>query len=385
MEIQIKERWKVYSHRIGGQCYLPGSPYILTIYPTHIAILQIEANLIHKVASIDWELQGPVHNFTYALDLDRERISVWGEAKQGYFHYTIRALLSPLGLEITLDRALAQGISYQLTYNHPYSSTTLPKSALLQRKEKIIVTKNAENCPSTIQYYQVQNCQTLSFGFHKALEWENILRRNELSELIPIWFRLTQLLPPMIETIANLPSEGAFTLLKNCYILVQQGEKLALEQELLNLFNYSIKDLGVSQLEDTYFQGINCPPLSAGNHLTGLHLLKSVYHLLLMLFIKTVDSSIHILPTLLPSFKAGRALNLPCGLLGTIDMEWRKDSIRRVYFHANTTQTIHFVFPSFIKSYRLGTGNKQMIKKQAIGLPLNVIAGQTYSFDYFEK
>jgi hypothetical protein len=66
-------------------------------------------------------------------------------------------------------------------------------------------------------------------------------------------------------------------------------------------------------------------------------------------------------------------------------MEWRKDSIRRVYFHANTTQTIHFVFPSFIKSYRLRTGNKQMIKKQAIGLPLNVIAGQTYSFDYFEK
>jgi hypothetical protein len=119
--------------------------------------------------------------------------------------------------------------------------------------------------------------------------------------------------------------------------------------------------------------------------ISPLIILKKGMELMRSLFIKTSDTQIHLLPNLPPEFHCGRFLNVSCGPLGTIDMEWSKKHLRRFIFRSEYTGVCEFLFQTGTKQFRLKSSKKDKGQIIPCGTPLKIEDGAYYFFDNFQK
>jgi hypothetical protein len=334
--IVVAQKLLPFSHLAGSKVVLPGSILQITIYPTLILIANRQIHI---------PLTGPVDDFTVQMDLEKGLVKVWGHYKEGFLRYTIQA--------------------------------TVDGSFIIQAEKSPLADLFFSTSANT---FVPQGNEKLSLGNHKAQDWDLVRRRSDLSEIFPIWFRLGQLLP---DTVLDI-SAGTSALLGNCQLTIADQDKLKVIPSFINLFNAGFEGILSPRLSDTDFQGFNLKETGPDFKGSAIALLKEGSNLIRSLFFRQRDNELEILPLLPPEFHSGRFINISCGALGTIDIEWSKKTIRRLVFHSQSLNEIIFRFPKELKTFRVCERKNHKGQIVSTGSPVSVQQGISYLFDNFK-
>lgn len=343
MHITIAERLRPYSHTPGVMCMLPGSALRLQIFPTRVVIHDLTQGDRRFVRDIEWDIQGPVADFTVISDLEKGRVGVWGQAASGFFRYWL----------------------YSATQGHEVFCQ-IEKGALVY--SQVEISKDAFSAN-----------ERLSLGNSKAQDWDLVVRRQDLAEILPVWFRLGQITP------AALPPHvsGTASLLGSCREAISSNAPDTIVQPFLNLFNAGFKGILTPRLFDDQYQGLAPHPLPAAEPFSPLILLTEGSALIRSLFIQQQESDIHILPVLPPEFHCGRFTQVSLGDYGDLDIEWSKKTVRRLIFRSKAACALTFHFKK-VQQFRLRRGHKDRGKIISLGTAVVFEGGAEYFFDCFE-
>ncbi|HSX13313.1 MAG TPA: hypothetical protein VLE96_02720 [Chlamydiales bacterium] len=161
---------------------------------------------------------------------------------------------------------------------------------LQQDLERNCVWVFGKNFRKKIEGVSFSNIEKLSFGSHKSQDWDMVLRRMDMAEILPV-----------------------------LYDLGQKSKKGT--------------SIDISNYEEFYrdsFQSIAVPK--------G-HFLREAFEKIRSHFILENGAEMILLPNQI--FPHGRLLNIQTQF-GTLDIEWAKYKMRRAVFHATKTQEISF-------------------------------------------
>ncbi len=342
-QIKIAERLHPFSHTPGEYCLLPKSSLRLQIFPALIIVHDLSESIPRLLAKIPVPIKGPVKEFTAQLNLEKGNIDVWGQSSEEYFHYRIFSALLPLQIALQIDKGL---------------STWKPKP--LEQDPSFAIQQAAQSSITA---------ERLSLGNHKSQDWDMVKRRSDLVEILPAWLRLGELIP----SPKRISYEGTAALLNVC----NKESKLEVYSTLQNLFKVAFEGILSPRLRDDQHQGFNFPTVPVS--LSPLVLLTEGAKTIRTLFIRSDQNHIFILPCLPPQFHCGRFLQVQCAPLGLLDFEWTKKMVRRMIFYSQTDGAIHFHFPKEVHRFRLN-GLIHPVEK-----PIEVLSGQIYTFDRFQK
>jgi hypothetical protein len=199
MHIQIRNRYRPFTHRPGAHVLLPFSPYTLQIFPDKIFVFNDEK----LIAEADFILKKPTDCFVTELNLERGNIAVYGD----YFRYYI---------------FFDQG--------------------------KIV--------------FNVRDSLKISFGIFKKQNFYDIQDREDLREILPIWHALSRKMPEVTGDFDGSNLKVLFrTAFKSLFFpsspaLISEGGKFIrsllfkYEKGHLDLFPRLLKELATGRLTD---------------------------------------------------------------------------------------------------------------------------------------
>lgn len=356
--MKIASRYRPFSHAPGCTTCILGTRYVATVYPTAVWIKDEQGGQIQ----IEWQLTGLVKNFTVMQDLEKNRLLIHGTAQEGYFNYMLFAQDSSLILR--LDRAnmgILKGIL-----------KPLHTEILLKPKEQLVLFALTEPVVE-------RSLEKLSFGNHKAQEWERITRRNDPLEYLPFWFAAGQL------SLGEDPgrAEGTENYLEVCKKLLDQGNKDRFLTQLTELFQVGFSEFLLPRLYDTHHLGITAVQSKDISTKAPLALLKEGYHLIRAMFLQTQGEKVSVLPHLPAAFYAGRCLGFKLSQ-ASCAIEWSKKLLKRLIITSFAEQTIHFRFQTPLKSFRLRAARGIKGKEISCGDPVELGQG-LYILDQFKK
>lgn len=359
MHIKIDARLRPFSHAAGTQCLLPGSVYAFTIYPQRI-IVEALSSPIKLALNLTNNISGPVEKFTVQQDLERGMLSVWGESAEGYFRYEIHP--SGEGFVIHVRKQPAKTLVWEFS----------EKCLISDGGNKIAYqSREADSIPPLPS----EHLEQLHLGVNKKQDWEQVLRRCKLDEILPFWHRLGQ-------QIAHAADCYGASLFEECRKAVAEGDKCRLSSLFINLINTGFEGMLVPQLEDTRFQGLPLKPIVAKSPLALLSLGAS---LIRQMFVEQQGTYVKVLPTLLPEFHCGRMINIQLTGIGTLDIEWTKKIMRRMQLKASHDGNILFQYQKELKQYRLRRKKNERGTFLPCGESFAIEKGQIYIIDNFEK
>lgn len=368
MRLSIAERWKPFSHQPGISMLLPLSTLGFKIYPSLICVYEMAGKSPQLIKEIALDIQGIVEEFTAQQDLEKGCLKVWGRARQGYFRYRIEALPSA-------------NLSPQI---HPEG----------YRREAftIIVEKNPAETPFFINYTPCANgdlpvkpmLENLSFGISKGQDWTLVDRRQQLTEILPFWFRLGQwMLLPETASDGGLhtpPTSGRFQVAEQA-LREKQPEELHKQLRMLYLTGFT--GLLFPCAEDIHHHGLELPAFGEGE--SPLQLLLQGKSLIKRMLIDAKEDTVQILPCLPAAFHCGRMLDVQLPAVGKFNVEWSKKRIRRLSFQPANSGKLHFQFPSNVKHFRLRRVGDGACEIKTCGLPIPFSATDHYVFDNFDR
>lgn len=323
MNIRIAQPLRPYSHTPGAACLIPGTTCEMEAYPTLLRIGSLAIRL---------QLTGPVEGFTLEQDLPRRCVWVYGKAKEGY--YRLRLEATDAGFHLYVEKG-------NLTIN---DRPCKPKDRL--------------HFPAEFAFALKTDLEILSFGNYKSQDWDEVQKRSDLREILPVLFYLGQLIPPL----PPQPLTGTARLLET--------------PNLLAFFKAAFTKILIPRLVDDQHQGLIPDEPAPGNR---HFLLQEGAKRLRSLFFIQNERRIQLLPALPPSLDAGKMGNIKATGIGTFDLEWTKKTLRRVTLHATTSGEVIFDLKA-TKSFRT---NKKATHKATE--PLLIQAGKTYHLDRFTR
>ena len=313
MKISIRERLRPYSHTPGAQCALPGTHWIVEAFPTLLRIGNIEIPLPYT---------GPVRDFTLQQDLEKNCVHLFGRAKEGYFKSQIAAAEG--GIEI---------------------SGNVRKSI-----------------PANISFFLPEQWERLSLGKHKAQDWDLVLRRFDLEEILPVLYGLGQKIPP----VAPQPLTGTARLLD-------------LEAGFEPLCRAAFHQILVPRLTDDQRQGLCQDEEGKGN---PFFLLQESCSRIRALFFCQKGNRLRLLPNC--PFDAGRMTNVQAKGIGSLDLEWAKKRIRRAILRPLFSGEVFLDLQKEIKSFRVKTEGRGKGKRYLASDSLVVDSEKIYFLDQFQ-
>lgn len=346
MQISVADRFRPFSHLPGTYFLLPGTSLRFQIFPALLRIHDLAKQEPRLITEIPLNIIGPVSDFTIMQDLEKGLLKIWGHSGAGFFRYLIAPSNTSPGFAITIEQFPGKMMDYP-----DYSKTSDFHCVLTDR---------------------------LSLGNSKAQDWELIRRRNDLKEILPLWFRLGQFLP----LSKSLPQEMG-SLLHICQEVIQSHARTEIYSAFTNLFLAGFEGGLSPNLIDERYQGFHLPPLNKRE--SALSLLTEGASLIKQLFLQEEENNIHILPVLPSEFSCGRLVQTKCGAKGVVDLEWSKHLLRRMIFSSNFEGQLNFHFQKELKRFRLRKTPQDRGVILHCNEPLNVHAGQCYYFDRLEK
>jgi hypothetical protein len=345
MQIKIAEKLKPYSHTPGDFCLLPGTFFRVQVFPALLRIHDLRGPFPTLFAEIPLPITGPVKDFTILQNLEQGFILVWGLAQNGFMRYKISGSVDTIFISIEKGpEALFQTFP---------NSTPVVNPSLQER---------------------------LSLGNHKAQDWGLMNRRIALEEILPLWFRLGQMIP----SASKKPLAGTAILLDECKQAIETPSILSILSAFQKLFLAGFEGMLSPRLQDENHQGFNLPPIEQDSQLSPLILLTEGALLIRSLFVQQEKKCLKILPALPPEFHCGRFLGIQCHELGILDMEWSKKAIRRMVFQATQDGELALEFFQ-VKSYRLRMGRQGREKQGVVGESIKIQQGQQYLLDNFMR
>ncbi|QLH35365.1 MAG: hypothetical protein HWD61_03745 [Parachlamydiaceae bacterium] len=121
----------------------------------------------------------------------KNKIQIWGKSSQGYFRYNIRSAENPWEISIEIEKGLTDWKPAPLP---SFSSFKIHSFA----------------SPSSSCFFNW--IDRLSLGNHKSQDWDMVKRRGDLTEILPVWLRLGQI----VHQPSFVAYEGTLDLLKIC-------------------------------------------------------------------------------------------------------------------------------------------------------------------------
>lgn len=331
MRITIAERYKPFSHTPGITLILPRTQLRFQIFPALIKIFDLSQQ--KQLSEVPVDIQGPVEGFTAQQDLEKECLHVWGHAQKGYFRYRIEATAN--GYTIINEKGLTQ-----------FSSAPSVSKAHRER---------------------------LSFGVHKAQDYDMIYRRCDMKEVFPLWFRLGQMLP---EPHSQVP-QGTTVFLTQIREAIENKNTVAIVPLFKNLFQAGF-DTGLSpRLVDTQHHGFQLPDVKG--EANPLQLLVEGAQLIRKLLVSCDGRTMELLPVLAPEFHCGRIVDVKCAGIGVCDIEWSKKCVRRVVLRVEVAGELRICCQKDVKRFRV---NKERFVANSEVLLVN--AGEVLCLDHFE-
>lgn len=381
----IKGHLNPYSHIPGVKSCLPGSFLSIQVFPALLRVESLhEQDSLHDV-EIMLGVKGPVKDFTVQQDLEGACLRVWGKTAEGYLRYRVHSIKAGNGFVLVLEKVPQGGgvfTASSLSLSKLSSKGEVSKRAKSQLAyAKDVIYFSHTDIKNEQEFWVNPSKERLSLGNHKAQDWDMVLRRQKVQEILPAWLSLGQMLP---RQMFKTKREGTAELFDICeqYLLLKKHENLS--EAFLNVLITGFEGILTPRLEDRSYHGLVSSPISSKQ--SPLRLLQEGAALIKRLFIHVIDEkTIDILPSLPPEIHCGRYINISCGDLGVMDLEWSKKTVRRISFEAKTKGAILFLFHRNVKSYRLRKSDKDHGYRVKCGKMLACEQGERYLLDNFKK
>ncbi|WP_100934642.1 hypothetical protein [Candidatus Chlamydia corallus] len=328
--IDIMQHFKPYTRVPGQKVPIPGSLLYAQVFPTLWRLFSSDHEILNEQTL---GVQGPLKRFAVFQDLHRGGLVVTSESYKYY--------LLPSG-ECT------QSIKGRL--------------------------------PSAAQAGPL-----LSLGVHKHADWQQVRRRRDLKEILPLWFRLAIMVPEVSYT--NIETSAIGNLLKITHQKVLNKQTTEIAPALLSLALAGFSECFLPRIYDEEFQGI----LPQGVNEEKKVPFELLYHSLAVIkdiFVRQQGSFVDILPALPPEFPCGRLIHLSLPHLGTLSIVWTKKTVRQVELYAEHSGEVSLKFCSSLRSARLREWSQRRLsrsKRLSLGETLEIKAGTAYLWDCFHK
>lgn len=316
MKITIVKKIRPFSHLPGTACLIPGTCVVVEAFPTLLRFHNFEYPI---------EIEGPVTGFTLLQDLEKNCVYVFGKGKEKFYRFRLHA--SAEGFYLFSEK-----------------------------------TKQMQFFPADLKFHLPATWERLSLGSHKAQDWDLVLRRFDLKEILPVLFGLGQKIP-------EIPSQT-----------LEGIEHLLRADQLENFCRAAFSKILIPTLKDEQHLG-----LVGNKSLTGdpCFLLQAAFKFIRSLFFVQDERRLSFLPSTI--FPEGRLIGLQVLGVGEIDLEWASRRIRRMIIRAFSSGEVVLILQREIKGFRLRCGSSSKGKKQSSCEPLCLEAGKTYFLDNFQK
>lgn len=344
MKISIVDRLQAFSHRPGHEVMVPGTHYKLKVFPTYLECVDLCS--LQK-NSFPWDLKGPISPFTVEQDLEKSCVRIYGESVQGYFRFLVKAEEDKIVLLI--EKA-------------PLKETNL-------KKDKIILAEG-------VKAKKTPFLEKLFLGNNKQKDVDCIRTRKDLSEILPFWFFLGQMTPAVEE------KEGEMTHLLHLAQEKIENKDKSVQDLFLSTYLAGLSSGFVPRAQDEEFQGII--PLETKKDLTALPLLSKGSSLIRSLFFQEKEGVYHFLPCLPSKFPAGKMVGVKASDGSTIDIEWTKHQIRRIFLSIQKEGDLKCTFAFGIKRYRMRRSLKDKGMIFQVGESFKVRPGDILLLDRFQ-
>ncbi len=340
MKITIAQRDRPFSHLPGTGCLLPRSCWIVQAFPSKICLRDRERESADGYIEIPLNLHGPVREFTLLQDLERGEVLVWGIALEGRFRLRLQAVKG--AIELWVEKSPAGGILC--------CGKTLNKNDHISWKNMGYFREN-------------RVLERLSLGSHRALDWENVWRRLDFSEIFPVLFHLSHWIPYFSDTPPSAMQE-----------LIDQGFEPFLRAAFWGVLCPRLSDdqfQGFLENEKVHPQASPCSMIvDAGARIRSL-------------FIQQKEREVTLLPC--TDFSAGRMTGVLLDGIGSIDFEWTKGIVQRAILHASESGQLKVALSKPICSFRFRTQMHEKGRRKSIDDFLDLEAGKKYFLDRFQK
>ncbi|MCE2982421.1 MAG: hypothetical protein LW832_02530, partial [Parachlamydia sp.] len=174
--ISIAEKLIPFSHTPGTFALIPFTTYAVEAFPSLFRIYEWGGREPLLLTTMQLGIQGPLRDFTLLSDLEKGLIKVRLRSGTGFYEYEL------------------SGSHEKVLFNLKRSPTG---SLSLNEKSAFL------NCPlSMIEGRAVEHpkiFEKLSLGNHKKQDIDLILRRQDLKEILPLFYSFAQKVPLLIE------------------------------------------------------------------------------------------------------------------------------------------------------------------------------------------
>ncbi len=346
MRIRINQKFIPFTNLNGCRFLICNTDYTVQIFPTLLKFKSINKK---NQFDIYLDILGPVKNFTAAQDLKRGRIRISGTSQQGYFSYLIKYD------QIYFEKVFKNGIG-----------CTLNKKQKVKAKDAIALPIRKVN-NNTVK-------EILSLGIFKKQNIEDIAKRENLAEILPMIFLLAQYLDVRQQREKPL-------LIKDIEELLENKNRLGIENAFYKLIKVHFTKAFVPRIFDDEYQGIVSKALKDYN---PLYLLQKTKELIRAIFIQEKKDVIEILSNLPISLHSGRLIDIQVSF-GTMDIEWSKKLIKKIIIKSKKEAKIKLKLQSKIKSFRIKKSKKEKGKKMNRDESLFLETDKNYYLDNFLK
>lgn len=309
---------------------VPGTTLQATFFPTRIEFFELSQPQPVFVGAVTLDLHQPEYP-TVQLDLEKGCIRVWGDSNQGFYRYLITAYSEDAPLALIVEKGdlsiSAEGLNL---YKKAANSFLIEIAHPWVRREK----------PPLLE--------KISMGSHRKQDWNQMIRRGDLAEILPMWYQMAQWIPKQEPAVY----EGTASLIPNCCQAIISNDRNGVLIPFENVFRACFEGLLSPTLFDNLHQGFLLTPIADKSGANPLALCVDGALLIRSLFVQRHGESFKILPVLPVSFHCGRALHLRLGNQGVLSMEWSKKQIRRIVFTSDMDGELYLQFPKDIDTFR---------------------------------
>lgn len=354
MKISISDRFKPFSHKPGVRCLLPHSKLCFQFYPSLMHVFDLSGPKASLISSHVLNIQGFVKDFTVQQDLEKGVVRIWGHAKNGYFRYSVVPGSSEKDFQIVVEK-------------EPNESN------LFQNSSHIVESKDECRRP-------LPSLENLSFGSSKAQDCDQQRKKGSLLEILPLWYRLGQLLPK-----SAVHYEGTASLLLSLEKALAAKDSKLVADFFHSLYLSGFEGLLSPRLSDEEHQGFDLPALTPGFKGSPLVVATHGASLIKQMIVADQGALIDILPCLPLELHCGRMLGVSIGTLGVLDLEWSKKTIRRMLFSPACDLELQFQFHRQVKTFRLRNKNGEKGEVKENMAKIKFQKENKYLFDNFMR
>jgi len=356
MQIKIKQKFNVVSHRLGGKFLIVNSTYFVQIFPGLLHFKDLDSS---KNFKIFLDFQGPVKNFTISQNPLNGDIKVFFHTQKGYLAYKIFIDSENTNVCIKFERLPLEKISIKLD------------------KTKMLKPKETQNLPIPVSCIKKPD-ELLFLGIHKKQDLDSINKREDLPEILPFLFLYSQF-------FKDIPTKKC--LRENCLVRelsekIQNKKREKIEEQFIKIYKAHFSDAFIPRINDEDFQ--NIIPKVDEKDAKPLHILRKLFYIIKSILIDQKLDEISILPAIAISFHSGKAININLPI-GSFDIEWSKKLIKKLIFRPKKDVKLKLNFQSKIKTYRLRASIKQKGKFFKNRDLLFFEKNKIYYFDKFQK